>query len=140
MLRVDLGTKFGRGNLEEFTKQRGARIKYSVVYTPEQNKVIEIINKQINTIIRIIIIIQKLLRKLWSELYFGVIYILNRVLIRANIRDINITLIEAHTTTILGIPYTKPNVEYFRVLGCIYYIYLQEEQRLGKSFKYHLRT
>ena len=41
--------------------------------------------------------------------------------------DINITLIEAYTTTILGIPYTKPDVEYFRVLGCIYYIYLQEE-------------
>ena len=56
MLRIDLGTKFRRGNLEEFTKQRGARIKYSVVYTPEQNKVTEIINKRINTIIRVIII------------------------------------------------------------------------------------
>ena len=57
MLRVDLGTKFGRGNLEEFAKQRGARIEYSVVYTPEQNKVTEIINKRINTVIRVIIII-----------------------------------------------------------------------------------
>ena len=57
MLRIDLGTKFRRGNLEEFTKQRGARIKYSVVYTPEQNRVTEIINKRINTIIRVIIII-----------------------------------------------------------------------------------
>ena len=57
MLRIDLGTEFRRGNLEEFTKQRGARIKYSVVYTSEQNKVTEIINKRINTAIRIIIII-----------------------------------------------------------------------------------
>ena len=54
---MDLGTKFGRGNLEEFAKQRGARIEYSIVYTPEQNKVTEIINKRINTAIRIIIII-----------------------------------------------------------------------------------
>ena len=50
------------------------------------------------------------------------------------------TPIEAHTTAILGIPCAKPDVEYFRVLGCIYYIYLQEEQRLGKSFKYYLRA
>ena len=137
---MDLGTEFRRSNLEEFTKQRGARIKYSVVYTPEQNKITEIMNKRINTIIRVIIIIQKLPRKLQSELYFRVIYVLNRVLIRANIGDINITLIEAYTIVILDIPYTKPNVEYFRVLGCIYYIYLQEEQRLGKSFKYYLRA
>ena len=57
MLRVDLGTEFKRSNLEEFAKQKGARIKYSVVYTPEQNRVTEIMNKRINTVIRVIIII-----------------------------------------------------------------------------------
>ena len=32
---MDLGTEFRRGNLEEFAKQRGARIKYFVIYTPK---------------------------------------------------------------------------------------------------------
>ena len=118
---MDLGTEYGGNKIKDFVKLQGAVLELLSPLTPKQNRVAESINKKVNVAIRCISLYYNVLGFLWPELYYRVIYTINRMTYRGLV---DLTPFEAVQISLNNIETTKLDILHLRALGCRAYVYL----------------
>ena len=128
--RMDGGTEYAPDQFNEMCNDLGQRIEISTPYAPWQNGRAE---RSIRTVIekvRKIMIDMQIPSQLWTHIFSACIHISNRT---ANSTLKGITPLEAFLDQVdpdfKDYQYHKPNLSYFRVLGCRAYVLIPGEKR-----------
>ena len=120
-IRSDHRGEFENHAFENFCNNLGIEHQFSSHRTPQQNWVVERKNKSIQEIVRTILNENALPKYFWVEAVNTACYVLNRVLIRPYLNKTPYELWKDR----------KPNISYFKVFGCKYFI-LNTKDNLGK--------
>lgn len=110
-LRTDRGGEFIYNAFMTHCRENGIQRQLTVKYTPQQNGVAERKNRTIVEMARSMLEQKGLPKKFWAEVVNTAVYILNRSPTKA---VLNKTPIEAWSER-------KPQVNHFRIFGCISY-------------------
>ncbi|GJZ74895.1 retrovirus-related pol polyprotein from transposon TNT 1-94 [Tanacetum coccineum] len=110
-LRTNNGTKFVNKILTEFYESVGITHNTSVPRNPQQNGVVERLNRTLMEVARTMLIFAKAPMFLWAEAVATACYTLNRSLIYTLHRKTYYELLKGK----------KPEVKYFRVFGSLCY-------------------
>jgi len=105
--------------LDNFCEKHGIKRELTVRRTPQQNGVAERKNRTIVEMARSMLQNKSLPKQFWAEAVNTAVYILNRSPTKA---ILNTTPYEAWFNR-------KPNVDHFRVFGCIAYSHIPKENR-----------
>lgn len=126
ILRSDNGGEYLSGEFEDYLKSKGVHHERTVLYSPEQNRVAERMNRTLVESARTVIAHASLPDCYWAEAVAAAAYVCNRTLTRAFKESI--------------IPYEKwygrkPDVSHLRVFGCIAYANVPDalRQKLDKK-------
>ena len=103
----------------EFCKTHGMTRQLTAAFTPQQNGVAERKNRTIMNVVRSMLSKSQVPKEFWSEATRWSVYIQNRSPTAA-VEDM--TPEEAWSGS-------KPEVEYFRVFGCIAYAHIPDQKR-----------
>lgn len=120
-IRTDYGGDFENLAFEGFCNNLGIKHQFSSPRTPQQNGVVEIKNRSIQEMVRIMLKENTLPKYFWAEAVNIVCFVLNRVLIRAYLNKTPNELWKDR----------KPNIGYFKFFGCKYFI-LNTKDNLSK--------
>ncbi|KAH9697749.1 Integrase catalytic domain-containing protein [Citrus sinensis] len=120
-IRSDHGGEFENHAFETFCNDFGIEHQFSSPRTPQQNGVVERKNRSIQEMVRTMLNENSLPKYFWAEAVNTVCYVLNRVLIRPKLNKTSYELRKNR----------KPNIGYFKVFGCKYFI-LNTKDNLGK--------
>lgn len=118
-LRTDRGGEFCSTEFNVFCGEHGIRKELTASYTPQQNGVSERKNRTILNMVRSLLARGKIPKEFWPEAVNWSIHVLNR---SPTFSVQNMTPEEAWSGR-------KPNVEYFRIFGCIAYAHVSDEKR-----------
>ncbi|CAO2836221.1 unnamed protein product [Amaranthus hypochondriacus] len=118
-LRSDRGGEYKSNLFKNYCKATGIRQQFTASYTPQQNGIAERKNRTILDMTRSILKERGLPKQFWAEVVAWTTYILNRCPTKS-VKDM--TPQEAWSGE-------KPNVEHFRVFGCIAYAQIPEAKR-----------
>lgn len=118
-LRTDRGGEFTSNEFNEYCKANGIKRQLTTAYTPQQNGVAERRNRTIMNLVRSILSEKKVPKSFWPEAVNWITHVLNRSPTRV-VQDA--TPEEAWS----GV---KPNVDYFRVFGCIAHVHIPDVKR-----------
>ncbi|XP_023513203.1 uncharacterized protein LOC111777714 [Cucurbita pepo subsp. pepo] len=118
-LRTDRGGEFTSLEFNNFCKTNGISRQLTTVYTPQQNGVAEGKYRTIMNMVRSILSEKQVPENFWPEAVDWTMHVLNRSSIVV-VKDM--TPEEAWS----GV---KPNVDYFRVFGCIGHVYVSDNKR-----------
>ena len=121
-IRSDHGTEFENQYFDHFCTKHGIDHNFSAPRTPQQNGVVERKNRTLEEMSRTMLCEGNLPKYFWAEAVNNACYILNRVLIRTIIRK---TPYELWNNI-------KPNIKYFHVFGCKYFVLNNGKDNLGK--------
>ena len=127
-LRTDRGREFTSLEFNAFCKTNGISRQLTAAYTPQQNGVAERKNRTIMNMVRSMLSEKQVPKNFWPEVVNWTAHVLNRSPTLA-IKDM--TPEEAWS----GV---KPNVDYFRVFGCIGHVHVPDNKRKkldDKSFQ-----
>jgi transposase InsO family protein len=127
-LRTDSGGEFTSFEFNNFCKDHGISRQLTAAYTPQQNGVAERKNRIIMSMVRSMLSEKQVPKKFWPEAVNWTTHVLNRSPILA-VKEI--TPEEAWS----GV---KPNMNYFRVFGCIRHVHVPDNLRKkldDKSFQ-----
>uniref|UniRef100_A0A2N9EXA4 Integrase catalytic domain-containing protein n=1 Tax=Fagus sylvatica TaxID=28930 RepID=A0A2N9EXA4_FAGSY len=127
-LRTDRGGEFTSDEFKVFCKANGISRQLTAAYTPQQNGVAERKNRTIMNMVRSMLSEKQIPKNFWPEAVNWTAHVLNRSPTLA-VKDM--TPEEAWS----GI---KPNVDYFRVFGCIGHVHVSDSKRKkldDKSFQ-----
>uniref|UniRef100_A0A2N9FY74 Integrase catalytic domain-containing protein n=1 Tax=Fagus sylvatica TaxID=28930 RepID=A0A2N9FY74_FAGSY len=127
-LRTDRGGEFNSDEFKVFCKTNGISRQLTAAYTPQQNGVAERKNRTIMNMVRSMLSEKQIPKNFWPEAVNWTAHVLNRSPTLA-VKDM--TPEEAWS----GI---KPNVDYFRVFGCIGHVHVSDSKRKkldDKSFQ-----
>ena len=102
---------------DEFCKQKGIIHRSLSAYTPEQNSTVECLNHTVLSLVCSVLYKKKLPKLCWAEIVKGVIYPLNCS-----------PLNEDSKSAYKHLRYEKPYIEYFKVSGCLAWIYIPKEK------------
>ena len=119
--RLDNGTEFGGGKLEEYCKEEGITLQYSAPYTPEQNGLAEVSNRILHTLARAMVVDGKLPGYLWPEAVRASVYLLNRSLNSST--GFTTSPIEEYDSRLTGQPPQPVSLANARVYGYNAYIH-----------------
>jgi hypothetical protein len=117
----DHGREFENSKFEEFCLSYGIKQEFSSPITPQQNGVVEMKNRVIQEIARVMIHSKNLAQYFWGEPVNTACHIINRVYLRP---ETNKTPYEIWRGK-------KPTVKYFKTFGSKCYI-LRDRENLGK--------
>ena len=78
VLRTDNGGEFTSTKFKEFLKSKGIRYERTIPKIPEQNGVVERLNRTLVEIVRSMLIDSKLPQKFWAEALSTATYLRNR--------------------------------------------------------------
>ncbi|KAH9697997.1 hypothetical protein KPL71_023833 [Citrus sinensis] len=120
-IKSDHGGKFENHAFETFCNDFGIEHQFSSPRTPQQNGVVERKNRSIQEMARTMLNENSLPKYFWAEAVNTACYVLNRVLIRPNLNKTPYELWKDR----------KPNIGYFKVFGCKYFV-LNTKDNLGK--------
>ncbi|KAH9697694.1 Integrase catalytic domain-containing protein [Citrus sinensis] len=120
-IRSDHGGEFENHVFENFCNDLGIEHQFSSPTTPQQNGVVERKNRSIQEMARTMLNENSLPKYFWAEAVNTACYVLNRVLIRPNLNKTPYELWKDR----------KPNIGYFKVFGCKYFV-LNTKDNLGK--------
>ncbi|WVZ89077.1 LOW QUALITY PROTEIN: hypothetical protein U9M48_035533 [Paspalum notatum var. saurae] len=120
-IRSDNGREFDNTNIEEYCDEVGIKHEFSATYTPQQNGVVERKNRTLITLARSMLDEYGTSEKFWAEAINTASYASNRFYPHRLIDKTPYELLNGR----------KPNISYFRVFGCKYYIY-KKRQHLAK--------
>jgi transposase InsO family protein len=120
-IRSDNGKEFDNTNIEAYCDEIGIKHEVSSTYTPQQNGVVEIKNRTLITLARIMLDEYNTSEKLWAEAINTACYASNRLFLQKFLDKTPYELLNEK----------KPDVSFFRVFGCKCYIY-KKRQHLGK--------
>ena len=118
-LRTDRGGEFTSNEFREFCKTHGITRQLTAAFTPQQNGVAERKNRTIMNAVRSMLSEKQVPKEFWSEATRWSVHIQNRSPTAA-IEDM--TPEEAWSGS-------KPEVEYFRIFGCIAYAHIPDQKR-----------
>ncbi|KAH9704888.1 Integrase catalytic domain-containing protein [Citrus sinensis] len=118
--KKDSTTKWSNA-FENFCNDFGIEHQFSSPRTPQQNGVVERKNMSIQEMATTMLNENSLPKYFWAEAVNTACYVLNRVLIRPNLNKTPYELWK----------YRKPNIGYFKVFGCKYFV-LNTKDNLGK--------
>lgn len=118
-LRTDRGGEYTSLEFSNYCKEQGIRRQLTTTYTPQQNDITERKNRTVMNMVRSMLSSRKVPKNFWAEAVTWTFYILNRCPTFA-VKDV--TPQQAWS----GI---KPNVEHFRVWGCICHVHIPDKKR-----------
>ena len=127
-LRTDRGGEFTSLEFNAFCKTNGISRQLTAAYTPQQNGVAERKNRTIMNMVRSMLSEKQVPKNFWPEAVNWTTHVLNR---SPTLAVKGVTLEEAWS----GV---KPNVDYFRVFGCIGHVHVPDNKRKkldDKSFQ-----
>jgi hypothetical protein len=107
-------------NIEDWCDKEGVKHEFSATYNPQQNRVVECKNKTLITLARAMLDDYDTLERFWAEDINTACHATNRVYLHRLLEKTPYDLLVGR----------KPNISYFRVFGCKYFIY--KKKRLGK--------
>ena len=107
-----MALKFKNTNIEEFLNDYGITHELSVVYTPQQNGVVERKNRTLIEMARTMLVEYKTPVRFWAEAINTACHIINKVYLHKFLKKTSHELITG----------SKPNVSYLRVFGAPCYI------------------
>ena len=112
-VRSDNGTEFRNTQVEEFCNDIGIKHEFSSSYTPQQNGVVERKNRTLITLARAMLDDYGISQRFWVEAINTACHASNRVYLHRFLKKTPYELLIGR----------KPNISYFRIFGCKYYIY-----------------
>ena len=130
-LGTDRGGEFISHEFNVFCKANGISRQLTATYTPQQNGVVERKNKTIMNMVRSMLLEKQVPKNFWPEAINWIAHVLNR----------SPTLVVKDMTPKEAWSGVKPNVDYFRVFGCIGHVHVSDSKRKkldDKSFQYVL--
>jgi transposase InsO family protein len=120
-VRSDNGSEFKNSRIEEFCDEKGIKHEFSAKYTPEQNGLVERMNRTLIDMARTMLSEYKVSDSFWAEA-------INTACHASNSLYCHRILSKTPYEVLVG---RKPNISYFRVFGCKCYI-LRKGTRLSK--------
>ena len=127
-LRTDRGREFTSLEFNAFCKTNGISRQLTAAYTPQQNGVAERKNRTIMNMVRSMLSEKQVPKNFWPEAVNWTAHVLNR----------SPTLAVKGVTPEEAWSGVKPNVDYFRVFGCIGHVHVPDNKRKkldDKSFQ-----
>ena len=127
-LRTDKGGEFTSLEFNAFCKINGISRQLIAAYTPQQNGVAERKNRTIMNMVRSMLSEKQVPKNFWPEAVNWTTHVLNR----------SPTLAVKGVTPEEAWSGVKPNVDYFRVFGCIGHVHVPDNKRKkldDKSFQ-----
>ncbi|RVW66685.1 Retrovirus-related Pol polyprotein from transposon TNT 1-94 [Vitis vinifera] len=127
-LRTDRGGEFTSLEFNAFCKTNGISRQLTAAYTPQQNGVAERKNRTIMNMVRSMLSEKQVPKNFWPEAVNWTAHVLNR----------SPTLAVKGVTPEEAWSGVKPNVDYFRVFGCIGHVHVPDNKRKkldDKSFQ-----
>ena len=127
-LHTDRGREFTSHEFNVFCKANGISRQLSTAYIPQQNGVVEHKNKTIMNMVRSMLSEKQVPKNFWPKTVNWIVHVLNR----------SPTLAVKDTTPDEARSGVKPNVDYFRVFGCIAHVHVSDNKRKkldDKSFQ-----
>nr|GEZ50348.1 integrase, catalytic region, zinc finger, CCHC-type, peptidase aspartic, catalytic [Tanacetum cinerariifolium] len=112
-VRTDNGTKFKNKSLAKFFDEIGITQQYSAARTPQQNGVVEKKNRTLVEAARTMLTFANLPLFLWVEAIATACFTQNRSIIHKRFDKTPYELMNNR----------KPNIKFFRVCGCICYLF-----------------
>jgi transposase InsO family protein len=112
-VRSDNGTEFKNTNIEDYLDEEGIGHELSVLYTPQQNGIVERKNRTLIEAAKTMLDEYKTSDSFWVEAINTVCHAINRLYLHKL----------HHKTTYELLTGKKPNVSYFRVFGCKCFIF-----------------
>jgi len=106
-IRTDHGTEFENSSFGAYCDDNGIDHNFSAPRTPQQNGVVERMNRTLESMARTMLLCSKLPRNFWAEAVSTACYIRNRVMIRSLLNKTPYELLRGR----------KPNVSHFRCFG-----------------------
>nr|GEW53079.1 hypothetical protein [Tanacetum cinerariifolium] len=120
-VRTDNGTKFNNKPLAKFFDEVGITQQFSAARTPQQNCVVERRNRTLVEAARTMLTFANLPSVLWAEAITTACFTQNRSIIHKHFAKTPYELINKR----------KPNIKFFRVFGCRFYLFNDYED-VGK--------
>ncbi|BBH02600.1 ADP glucose pyrophosphorylase large subunit 1 [Prunus dulcis] len=118
-LRTDRGGEFTSNDFVHFCEKNGIHRQLTAAYSPQQNGVVERKNRTIMNMVRSMLARTKVPKKFWPEAVNWSSHILNRCPTHA---VKSVTPEEAWSSK-------KPQVNYFKVFGCLAYVHTPDNLR-----------
>ena len=119
VLRSDNGGEYTGKEFEEYLKSEGVRHELTVPKTPQQNGVVERLNRTLVEIVRTMMIESKLDQRFWGEALSTVVYLRNR----------SPTKVVEGMTPFEALYGKKPNVKHLRAFVCVSYPLIMKDER-----------
>jgi Reverse transcriptase (RNA-dependent DNA polymerase) len=119
-LRSDNGTEYQSKEFKKFCQGKGIVQQFTTLYTPEQNRVSERMNRTIVERARYMLGEANMSLKYWGEAVMTATYLINRCPTSAN---------EGTKTPFELWHGAKPNLGHIRTFGCTVYAHIPEEKR-----------
>jgi len=119
-LRTDRGGEFTSKEFTEFCRIEGIKRQLTTAYTPQQNEVAERKNRTILNMVRCLLEEKQMPARFWPDAVKWTCHILNR----------SPTSAVKNKTPEECWSGVKPNVDYFRVFGCIGNVHVSNPQKL----------
>lgn len=117
-LRADNGGEYISKDLQQFCRDKGVVLQYTIPYNPEMNGVAERMNRTLTDKVRTLLIDSQLPKSLWGEAIYFSAYVTNR----SPTASLDVTPSEMWEGR-------KPNVENLRVFGSIGYAHIPKQIR-----------
>jgi transposase InsO family protein len=121
-IRSDNGTEFKNSQIEGFLEEEGIKHEFSSPYTPQQNGVVERMNRTLLDIARTMLDQYKTPDQFWVKAINTACYSINRLYLHRVLKKPSYELITGK----------KPNVSYFRVFGSKCFILIKR----GRNSKF----
>ncbi|KAL4366630.1 hypothetical protein GQ457_05G026360 [Hibiscus cannabinus] len=118
-LRIDRGGEYCSKEFSAFCENRGIRKELTAAYTPQQNGISERKNRTILHMLRSMLAGGRVPKRFWPEAVNWIIHVLNR----------SPTFVVQNMTSEEDWSGRRPNVDHFRIFGCIAYAHVPDAKR-----------
>jgi transposase InsO family protein len=119
VVRSDNGTKYTSNKFARFCHDVGIEHRYTTPYTPQQNGVSELKNRTIMEMVRCLLFEKDLPKKFWAEAVNTVIFLLNRLPIKALQNKISYEAWHGY----------KPSLQNLKISGCLCFTYVPQVKK-----------
>ena len=126
-LRTDRGGEFTSKEFNDFCVKNGIKRQLTAAYTPQQNGVAERKNRTLLNMVRCLLAEMKMPKLFWPEAAKWGIHVLNR----------SPTVALKEMTPEECWSGVKPNVDYFRVFGCVAHVHVLDRGRTKLDERSH---
>ena len=118
VFRTDNGGEYTSVEFESYLREEGIRHEKTVPKTPEQNGVVERMNRTVVEAVRCMLSDSKFPKTFWAEALSTAVYVCNRISTAA-LKDITpYETLNGH----------KPNVKHLRTFGCIAHVHVPKDE------------